>query len=109
MNAQNNIRYVKINKENHWDQVNLTFSSREMCKDVEKLGGIKHKSLILEFPSFDIVPEKYMSHFIRGYFDGDGCIWNGKRKKMVVKDSTRKEGYRERIVHNVKFTIAGTV
>lgn len=109
MNAQNNIKYVKIDKENHWDQVRLTFSSREMCKDVEKLGGIKHKSLVLEFPSFDIVPEKYMSHFIRGYFDGDGCIWNGKRKKMIVKDSTRKEGYRERIVHNVKFTIAGTV
>lgn len=48
-----------------------------------------------------------MSHFIRGYFDGDGCVWNGKRKKMIVKDTSRKEGYRERIIHNVKFHITG--
>ena len=50
-----------------------------------------------------------MSHFIRGYFDGDGCIWNGKRKKMIVKDSSKKSGYRERIVHNVKFTFTGCI
>lgn len=50
-----------------------------------------------------------MHHFIRGYFDGDGCIWNGKRKKMVVKDSSRKEGIRERIIHNVKFTFTGCI
>ena len=26
---------------------------------------------------------------------------------MIVKDSTKKSGYRERIVHNVKFTFTG--
>lgn len=26
------------------------------------------------FPKKDIVPEHLLNHFIRGYFDGDGCI-----------------------------------
>lgn len=78
-----------------------------MCKDISTLGAIKNKSLTLTFPSDDIVPKKFKRDFIRGYFDGDGCIWNGKRKKMVVKDSASKTGFRERIVHNVKFTFTG--
>lgn len=41
-----------------------------MCEDLINLGCVPNKSLILKFPTFDIVPEKYMSHFIRGYFDG---------------------------------------
>lgn len=32
---------------------------------------IKNKSLVVKFPN---IPEKYLSHFIRGVFDGDGCI-----------------------------------
>lgn len=87
----------------------LVFSSVDMCKDLNKLGAPKNKSLTLTFPTSDIVPKEYLNHFIRGYFDGDGCVWNGKRKKMVVKDSTRKEGFRERIVHNVKFTFTGNL
>lgn len=46
---------------------------------------------------------------MRGYFDGDGCIWNGKRKKMWVKDPRCKAGGRERIIHNVKFTVTGYI
>ena len=50
-----------------------------------------------------------MSSFILGYFDGDGCVWNGKRKKMIVKDCMCKNGYRKRIVHNVKFSFTGCI
>ena len=78
-----------------------------MCKDISLLGGIKNKSLILQFPT--CVPDSLIHHFIRGYFDGDGCIWNGKRKKSIVKDNTSKTGYRERIIHNVKFTFTGCI
>ena len=85
----------------------LTFSSVDLCKQLSELGGIKNKSLTLKFPDNSIIPEYLIHHFIRGYFDGDGCIWNGKRKKMLVKDSSRQSGVRERIVHNVKFTFTG--
>lgn len=103
MNSE--VPIYKYSKKIGQDIKVLNFSSREMCQDLNNLGGIKNKSLFLEFP--DYLPKELIPHFIRGYFDGDGCIWNGKRKKMVVKDSSRKEGFRERIVHNVKFTFTG--
>lgn len=78
---------------------------KNMVNDLINLGCIPNKSLTLTFPDF--INDELLPHFIRGYFDGDGCIWNGKRKKVVVKDSRNKTGYRERIIHNVKFTITG--
>lgn len=81
------------------------FNSKKLCSDLTKLGATKAKSLTIAFPKF--ISERFMSHFIRGYFDGDGCIWEGKRKKTIVKDSSRLYGERERIIHNVKFTFTG--
>ena len=83
----------------------IYFNSRTLCSDLTRLGATKAKSLTLTFPDF--IPEQLMSHFIRGYFDGDGCVWNGKRKVMKVTDKTKPCGFRERIVHNVKFTFTG--
>lgn len=79
--------------------------SKKIFDDLVNLGVKPRKSLSLKFPTF--LNDSLMPHFIRGYFDGDGCIWNGKRKKIIVKDSTRKEGKRERISHNVKFHFTG--
>lgn len=76
----------------------ICFNSHTLCEDLSRLGVTKAKSLTLEFPDF--IPDKLMSHFIRGYFDS-------KRKTMVVKDLSKPCGFRERIVHNVKFTFTG--
>ena len=37
-------------------------------------GVLRNKSLILRFPTEDIVPKKLIFHFMRGYFDGDGSF-----------------------------------
>lgn len=50
------------------------FGSQKVHDDLVRLGCVEKKSLVLTFPSFDIVPEHLIRHFIRGYFDGDGCI-----------------------------------
>lgn len=50
----------------------LNIHSKIMKTDLMKLHGVtskKSKELI-----FPIIPEEYMSHFIRGYFDGDGYV-----------------------------------
>lgn len=83
----------------------VQYCSKEMFDDLEKLGVTPRKSLTCTFP--DYIPCELLCHFIRGLFDGDGCIWNGKRKIMKVKDNSKKCGYRERIIHNVKFTYTG--
>lgn len=46
-------------------------SSKQILDDVIDKGGMCNKSLKVLFPK---VPNKYLRHFIRGYFDGDGCI-----------------------------------
>lgn len=49
----------------------LRFHNKVLCKDLISLGCIPRKSLKLKFPG---IPNKYLSHFIRGVFDGDGSI-----------------------------------
>ena len=51
--------------------------SKKMFDDLNKLGCIPKKSLVLKFPK---ISKKYVRHFIRGYFDGDGWISTGIRK-----------------------------
>ena len=55
----------------------LRIGSHKIYNDLFKLGLYPNKSLTVRFPK---VPKKYISHFIRGYFDGDGCIYFEKRK-----------------------------
>jgi len=46
-------------------------ASKTIFKDIVKLGGQQRKSLITSFPK---IPKKYIPDFVRGLFDGDGCI-----------------------------------
>lgn len=59
----------------------LRLHSREMNEDLYKLGIVPAKSLILQFPTFEQVPEEFINSFILGYFEGDGSIWLGNRDK----------------------------
>lgn len=59
----------------------LILDSDKLSSDLIKLGCVPNKSLILEFPTEEQVPKEFISHFIRGYFDGDGHISKSKRMK----------------------------
>ncbi len=56
----------------------LQIGSIEMCNDLRKLGFFERKTKSLVVPH---VPSKYLSHFARGYFDGDGHVWMGQVHK----------------------------
>lgn len=58
----------------------LNFSCVVIYNDLIKLGGVERKSLTVSFPN--IIPEEYLSDFIRGYFDGDGCVYCNKNKRL---------------------------
>lgn len=51
----------------------LVISDKKISKDLKNIGLIEKKSLILEYPNS--IPTKFFGHFLRGYFDGDGCIY----------------------------------
>ena len=52
----------------------LCINRKVLVDQLVRLGCPPNKSLILRFPETDIVPEKILHHFVRGYFDGDGSI-----------------------------------
>ena len=58
----------------------LQICNKIMYNDLLKLGGIPAKSLTIQFPE---VPDEFLSHFIRGYLDGDGCNTTNRNKYLV--------------------------
>ena len=51
----------------------LLINSKEIKKDLEKLGIGSNKSLTVPFPD---VPEEFLPSFVRGVIDGDGWVDN---------------------------------
>lgn len=85
-NAPITQRIQKINNE-EYNSSRVRINNTKMCKDLIKLGCTTKKSLTLEFPNSDIVPIGLLSHFIRGYFDGDGCIHYSERNYIDKRNN----------------------
>lgn len=76
--ASNNpieIRYDGIKKPNSQNICRIRICSKKMSQDLSKLGCFQKKSLTLKFPTEKQVPSDLLQHFIRGMWDGDGCLW----------------------------------
>jgi hypothetical protein len=52
-----------------------------MATDLVKHGCYRNKSLTVEFPKW--LPNELKSHFVRGYFDGDGGVSVSKNGKKI--------------------------
>lgn len=57
--------------------------NQNIVEDLIDKGCVPNKSLILTFPTEEQVPKKFIRHFLRGYFDGDGCIHINIEKRTV--------------------------
>lgn len=53
-----------------------SFRSSACKRDLIKQGCFPQKSLVLQFPTEEQVPNYLLRHFLRGYFDGDGWFTN---------------------------------
>lgn len=49
----------------------LLFRSKNLITQMQSLGGVSRKSLVMQFPE---IPTSFLADFIRGYFDGDGSV-----------------------------------
>lgn len=58
----------------------ITIIFDKIVNDIEKLGVVENKSLILTFPTW--LETTYIPHFIRGYFDGDGSVFLTKNNYL---------------------------
>lgn len=70
---------VKINKvycnKIEYQRCRWSISNKHFRERLISLGCVPNKSLILTFPDESIFSDKSLiRHFIRGYWDGDGCL-----------------------------------
>lgn len=66
----------------------LIISSKHISNVLNDIGMLQKKSLILTFPT--CLDEDLYSHFIRGYFDGDGWICKRKYGEKISIVSTKE-------------------
>lgn len=52
----------------------FAITSTYFTEQLKDKGCMERKTFKITFPSNDIVPTHLIHHFMRGYFDGDGCI-----------------------------------
>lgn len=64
----------------------LRIGNHTLYNDLISLGLYPNKSLTVKFPN---IPQKNFNHFVRGYFDGDGCVRvcmsKGKKQQLIIK------------------------
>nr|DAI23060.1 MAG TPA: LAGLIDADG-like domain [Caudoviricetes sp.] len=60
-----------------YDCCQIRFYSSKLVHDLSKHGVIPNKTLAIKFPDID---KELYTDFIRGYFDGDGCVYENKKK-----------------------------
>lgn len=57
--------------------------SFHLSRKLESFGMVARKSLILKFPTEEIVSTEFINSFILGLFDGDGTIYHDGRKCVI--------------------------
>lgn len=60
-------------------------ANKHLWNTLNNYGCIPNKSLVLEFPNKSIFKSEHLiKHFIRGYFDGDGCFTRQIHRTIVT-------------------------
>ena len=95
---------IEIGKVNSFGTVveycRVILTSEKTFNDLSDKGCVKNKSLILNFPTEEILPKELVNHFIRGYFDGDGSIYTSKGRNFPSISFTGTKEFLEGIVNN---------
>ena len=77
----------------------LRIGSKDLFNQLKRHGVTPHKSLTMQFPD---VPSQHLPAFLRGYFDGDGCVHlvrtpTGSVKKLLTVFTCGSKPFLERI------------
>lgn len=82
LKSKHKIALKRKSNENWKNTYLLQIGSKEVYNSLTDLGFTANKEFRLTLPN---VPDRYLRHFVRGYFDGDGCIsYNFYRKSKNI-------------------------
>ena len=76
--------YIRTKEQGYFAnyiQYRISVGSYEMVEDLISLGITYRKSLTLSPPNN--IPNNMIRHFIRGFWDGDGSIFNSKSRGLI--------------------------
>lgn len=96
-----------ISYKSSTDSVHLNLNSKKMAQDLTNKGCFQAKSLTLKFPTEEQVPNYLIHHFMRGYFDGDGCIYfdpTGQAKITIAGNHNFLNEYENKILKELNRT-----
>jgi len=77
--CEQNLIRQESNMNGQW--YTLTIPSQEIQQDLMNLGVTPNKSLTCTYPQ---VPHQYQHDFVRGYFDGNGCVSARRHKDSAI-------------------------
>jgi len=91
-----NYKRRKLNNKEFYSY-RFSFNSIKTKQALIRLGCGPQKTFTLTFPDKDQVPDSLIHHFIRGYIDGDGCIYISQNKISVevLGTETFLTGYKQ--------------
>lgn len=87
-------------KRKNTETCSVLIKNRDMTNALKQKGVIPNKTEVLTFPDQDILNPLFYCDFIRGFFDGDGCITYVT--KPVIREDRSNKVY-NRIVKEVNF------
>ncbi len=105
--ASYNNNYKKTKK------VRFLINSPIMFNKLKQIGCTESKSNSLIFPNLQTLPNHLITHFIRGYFDGDGSVYKrfiiskGKKYNNIGFSFIGTKEFIESIVNNLPFIYTG--
>ena len=84
------------------NQYRLLLFSAHMCRSLESHGMTPNKSLSLEFPN---IKQEFIPDFIRGMFDGDGSVYQGKKPTQFTLTITSTNDFCKKLKEIVEITL----
>ena len=97
-------KVVEQYKNQDYISYKLVLNSKKLCESLEKVGCVKNKTFKLTYPHF--INKDLQRHFIRGYFDGDGCISYSSnfRSVVIAGNKTFVEDLQKILIHDLNLS-----
>ena len=86
LKSEHKIEIIPPESERHKTKYRLRIGSKALYNSLFNLGMEPKKSLTMKFPNIE---DRYLGDFVRGYFDGDGCVYIEKDTKTKVPKRLR--------------------
>ena len=81
------------------EKITFNIGRKKIVNDLHNLGVIPRKTFLLNYPD---ISQELNRHFIRGFFDGDGCIYISKKGYKNFSIFTVAKKFKNKLIDIIK-------